>query len=65
MNEHGLPDLLTPQEAAEMLGVHKNTIYNLCKTKEIPSFKFGNRRRIRTQALMDYISEQERREATC
>lgn len=65
MNRHGLPDLLSPQEAAEFLGVHKNTIYSLCKSKELPSFKIGNNRRIRTDALMEWIESQERSQTQC
>ncbi|MGP4072753.1 helix-turn-helix domain-containing protein [Piscibacillus sp. B03] len=58
-NKLGLPDFLTPQEVADLLGVHKNTVYNLCKSKELPSFKIGNNRRIRADALIEYIDKQE------
>lgn len=55
----GANDILTPEEVAKYLGVHKNTVYNLCKSGEIPSFKVGNSRRIRTEKLCEYIKSQE------
>ncbi|MDQ0352482.1 excisionase family DNA binding protein [Alkalibacillus filiformis] len=61
-NKWGLPDLLTSHEVADFLGVHINTVYSLCRTKELPSFKVGNNRRIRTDALIEFIEEQEQAE---
>ncbi|WP_062322625.1 helix-turn-helix domain-containing protein [Halolactibacillus sp. JCM 19043] len=55
----GASDILTSDEVANYLGVHKNTIYNLCKSGELPSFKIGNNRRIRTEKLREYIKSQE------
>ena len=33
--------LMSPKEAAEILGVHPATIYKLVKTGELPSVKLG------------------------
>ena len=38
-----LPIMLTIEEAAELLRVSKNTVYNLCKSGEIPYTKKGRR----------------------
>ena len=60
LNNRGLPDYLSPSEVAEILNVHINTVYNLCKKGEIPSFKFGNSRRIKTESLINWIDEKEK-----
>ena len=41
------PDVLTVQEASELLSVCKNTIYKLVKERELPSRKIGSAIRIR------------------
>ena len=38
-----LPLMLTIEEAADLIRVSKNTVYNLCKSGEIPSVKKGRR----------------------
>ena len=38
-----LPLMLTIEEAADLIRVSKNTVYNLCKSGEIPSIKKGRR----------------------
>lgn len=55
----GAADLLTPEEVASYLSIHKNTVYSLCKSGDLPSFKVGNNRRIRTEALRKFIESQE------
>lgn len=55
-----LPDILTIQEVAEYLKVSRNTIYTWVNTGELPSFKTGNTRRIRKQALLEWIQKKEK-----
>jgi excisionase family DNA binding protein len=48
--------IMTPKEAAEVLGVHTATIYKLVKTGELPSVKLGPKLiRISESDLQKYI----------
>ena len=46
--------MLTPEEAAEALGVGRSTLYDLMRLQEIPSVKIGRSRRIPVSALLDF-----------
>ena len=46
--------MLTPEEAAEALGVGRSTVYDLMRLQEIPSVKIGRSRRIPVSALRDF-----------
>ena len=50
------PDVLTVQEAAELLSVCKNTIYKLVKEQELPSRRIGSTIRIRKQDVLAYMA---------
>ena len=50
------PDVLTVQEAAELLSVCKNTIYKLVKEQELPSRRIGTTIRIRKKDVLAYIA---------
>lgn len=50
------PDVLTVQEAAELLSVCKNTIYKLVKEGELPSRKIGPAIRIRKKDVLAYMA---------
>ena len=50
------PDVLTVQEAAELLSVCKNTIYKLVKEQELPSRRIGSTIRIRKKDVLAYIA---------
>jgi excisionase family DNA binding protein len=54
-----LPDMLTVQQVANYLNVSRNTVYNWTNSGELPSFKTGNTRRIRKEALLKWIREKE------
>lgn len=41
----------TIEEAAELLRVHKNTIYNLVRSKQIEHYRVGNQIRITAAEL--------------
>ena len=46
--------MLTPEEAAEALGVGRSTLYDLLRLQQIPSVKIGRSRRIPVSALRDF-----------
>lgn len=50
------PDVLTVQEASELLSVCKNTIYKLVKERELPSRKIGSAIRIRKKDVLAYMA---------
>lgn len=54
-----MPDLLTVQQAADYLGVSKNTVYSWCNSGDLPSFKVGNTRRIRKTTFLTWIDSLE------
>lgn len=51
------PDILTPQEAMEILGIGKNLFYKLLKDDVIPAKRIGKKVwRIVKKDLISYIS---------
>lgn len=53
----GYPDILTPQEAMEILGIGKNLFYKLLKDGNIPAKRVGGKVwRIAKKDLISYIS---------
>jgi excisionase family DNA binding protein len=54
--------LLTPDEAAEVLGVGKSTVYDLMRMRLLRSVQIGRSRRVPVQAcqeLVDRLLEQD------
>ena len=47
--------LLSVEEAAELLGVSRSTLYDLLRTRAIDSVRIGRCRRIAVDALRAYI----------
>jgi excisionase family DNA binding protein len=47
--------LLSAEEAAEMLGVARSTIYDLMRLRLLPSVKVGRYRRVPVSALRAYV----------
>ena len=47
--------LLTTKQAAKYLAVSEKTIYNLSKTQDLPSIRFGHTRRYDLQDLNSFI----------
>ncbi|NAZ80803.1 helix-turn-helix domain-containing protein [Kineococcus sp. R8] len=47
--------LLSPEEAAEVLGVGRSTVYDLMRMRLLPSVKIGRSRRIPVEALRQYV----------
>ncbi|KJE21497.1 DNA-binding protein, excisionase family [Frankia torreyi] len=48
--------LLTPTEAAELLGVSRSTIYELMNSGDIESVRIGRSRRIPSAALVTFVA---------
>jgi len=55
MQETPLPLLLTPEQAAERLGVRRTKIYELIRAGDLESVKVGRLRRVPADALTDYV----------
>ena len=53
-----LKSSLTPLEVAELLKITKNTVYELIKRGELPSYKIGKKIRIDMNDVEYYINSQ-------
>ncbi len=49
------PTLLTPQQAAETLGVHRRTLYRILSRNGLPAIRLGRLTRIRAADLEKMI----------
>ena len=49
--------LFTPQEAADYLGLHAETVRRLARQKRIPSAKIGRYWRFRLADLEDFVAQ--------
>lgn len=58
-----LPPTLKIDQAAEYLGVSVNTMRRRIKSGAIKSYKDGHLRRIRREALLEYVNRLEQQEA--
>jgi excisionase family DNA binding protein len=47
--------LLTPEEAAEALGVGRSRVYDLMRTRQLPSVRIGKSRRVTVAAVHAYV----------
>ena len=59
MIEDRKPRLMTIDEAAKYLRIHKSTIYRLAKGGRIPASKVGNKWRFRKDVIDQWLSEKE------
>lgn len=50
--------LLSPDEACEVLGVKRSTLFKMLEKGEISSIKVGRLRRIPVQGLHDWVQKQ-------
>jgi excisionase family DNA binding protein len=55
-NEIGGDRLLTPLEAAKLLGIGRSHLYEMMARSEIPSLRIGRLRRIRASDIDDFIA---------
>ena len=49
--------VLTPMEAAEMLGVGRNKIYELLRSDSFPVLNIGRLKRVPRQELQEWITQ--------
>jgi excisionase family DNA binding protein len=47
--------LLTPEEAAEVLGIGRTKLYQLLSTKRLRSVRIGASRRVALSALTEFV----------
>lgn len=47
--------LVSPEEAAELLGVARSTIYDLMRLRLLPSVKVGRYRRVPVSKLREFV----------
>jgi excisionase family DNA binding protein len=47
--------LLSPEEAAEVLGVGRSRVYDLMRTRQLPSVRIGKSRRVTVAAVHAYV----------
>lgn len=59
MSAVDLPEICTPEQVADYLGVSRNTIYRWCADGDIPSIKVRKVRRIKKSSLMKWIEKRE------
>lgn len=60
MNLDNYNDVITIKEVAEILGIGRLSATNLIKDGTIPSKKIGRLYRIRKQAVIDYLSNNDK-----
>ena len=53
--------LLTPEQAAETLGLGSSSVYELMRARQIRSVKIGRSRRIPYAGLLDFVASLEER----
>lgn len=55
---HMIRLLLTPEEAAQALGISRATLYPMLMRKQIPSIRIGGSRRVPVAALQQFVEDQ-------
>ena len=55
---HVIEPYITPEHAAEILGASVDWVYRKCASGEIPSYKFGGKRRLRASELEKWAEGQ-------
>lgn len=53
-----LPKFLTPADVAELLCIHKNTVYKLIRRDELLAFRVGRSWRIRRENLVALVEKE-------
>lgn len=49
--------LLTPEEAGVVLGVGRSRVYDLMRTRQLPSVRIGKSRRVPAAAVQAFVDE--------
>lgn len=55
--EEQAPDLLTAQQTADLLGVTRTTVYDMCRSHRLPWLRIGRQYRFRTHDLDAWLAE--------
>jgi excisionase family DNA binding protein len=55
--------LVTPEQAAEALGIGRWKLYDLLRSGQLASVRIGSCRRIPTSALTEFVAELQRQQA--
>ena len=50
--------IMDVKEVAELMGVHKRTIYRMANEGQMPAFKFGGRWRFEEKTLINWINQE-------
>jgi excisionase family DNA binding protein len=56
ISPQGLPATLSVAQAAEVIGIGRSSVYEAVRTEEIPSIRIGNRIKIPTGRLFEYLA---------
>jgi excisionase family DNA binding protein len=59
MTGQNSPQIMTIEETAKYLRIHRSTIYRLIKKNKIPSIKVGGRWRFRKDKIDSWLSRNE------
>jgi excisionase family DNA binding protein len=51
----GEPEVLTPEDVAELLHIDRETVYRMARRHEIPAFKVGTKWRFRRAGLSEWM----------
>ena len=60
--QHEIPEILTVDEAAELLRIPRSTVYKLAQLGKIPAQKVGRHWRFHRDTLVDWIAGKSLRE---
>lgn len=50
-----LPDILSPQQVADFVGIARQRVYDACQSGDLKSFTIGASRKIDKQDMLDWI----------
>ncbi len=53
-----LPDMMHPEDLMEFFQIGRNTMYQLLRSKEIPSIRIGKQYRIPKKLLLSYLAQE-------
>lgn len=55
---NSLPLVLTPMDVAELLGISRNTAYQVVHSRGFPSFKVGKQYRVSSDKFLSWLNSQ-------
>lgn len=55
---NSLPLVLTPMDIAELLGISRNTAYQVVHSRGFPSFKVGKQYRVSSDKFLSWLNSQ-------